>query len=89
MWVIEIMNRSVDLKHKIINLVWIIFLINVNYLNNILSLFLTMFGNFFGKDVKVKLIESARNGETENLRKILNKDASIVNYANEVVLMFF
>ena len=37
-----------------------------------------------------KLIKSAENGEIENILEILNKDASIVNYANEeVVLIFF
>jgi len=37
-----------------------------------------------------KLIESARNGTTEDLLEILNKDANIVNYANNwVVLIFF
>ena len=36
-----------------------------------------------------KLIESARNGKIENILEILNKDANIVNYANEVVLIFF
>ena len=42
------------------------------------------------EDLGNKLIESARFGKIENLRKILNKDANIVNYANEeVVLIFF
>ena len=36
-----------------------------------------------------KLLESAENGEIGNLLEILNKDANIVNYANEVVLIFF
>ena len=41
------------------------------------------------EDLGNKLIESARNGEIENLLEILNKDANIVNYADEVVLIFF
>ena len=41
------------------------------------------------KDLGNKLIESAKNGKIENLLEILNKDANIVNYANEVVLIFF
>ncbi len=42
------------------------------------------------EDLGNKLIESARNGESENILEILNKDANIVNYANEeVVLIFF
>ncbi len=40
------------------------------------------------KDLGNKLLESAENGEIENLLEILNKDANIVNYANEVVLIF-
>ena len=36
-----------------------------------------------------KIIDSAKNGEIENLLEILNKDANIVNYADEVVLIFF
>ena len=36
-----------------------------------------------------KLIESALNGNIENLIEILNRDANLVNYANEVVLIFF
>ena len=36
-----------------------------------------------------KLIRSANRGEIENLLEILNKDANIVNYADEVVLIFF
>ena len=36
-----------------------------------------------------KLLESANRGEIEDLLEILNKDANIVNYANEVVLIFF
>ena len=41
------------------------------------------------EDLGYKLIESARNGEIENLLEILIKDANIVNYADEVVLIFF
>ena len=40
-------------------------------------------------DLGNKLIDSAENGEIGNLLEILNKDATIVNYANEVVLIFF
>jgi hypothetical protein len=36
-----------------------------------------------------KLIVSAENGKIEDLLEILNKDANIVNYVNEVVLIFF
>ena len=41
------------------------------------------------EDLGIKLIESAENGKIENLLEILNKDANIVNYADEVVLIFF
>ena len=41
------------------------------------------------EDLGYELIESARNGKIENLLEILNKDANIVNYADEVVLIFF
>ena len=41
------------------------------------------------KNLGNKLIESAQNGDIENLKKIFNKDANIVNYADEVVLIFF
>ena len=36
-----------------------------------------------------KFIDSAKNGEIENLLEILNQDANIVNYADKVVLIFF
>ena len=36
-----------------------------------------------------KLIESAGNGKIENLLEILNEDANLVNYANQVILIFF
>ena len=39
-------------------------------------------------DLGYKLIQSAKNGKIENLLEILNKDANIVNYANEVVMIF-
>ena len=41
------------------------------------------------KRIGLQLITSAREGKIENIRAILNRDASIVNYANEVVLIFF
>ena len=42
------------------------------------------------EDLENKLFESAENGEVANILEILNKDASMVNYANEeVVLIFF
>ena len=41
------------------------------------------------EDLGNKLLESAKNCKIENLLEILNKDANIVNYANEVVLIFF
>ena len=41
------------------------------------------------EDLGNKLIESVKNGKIENLLEILNKDANIVNYANQVVLIFF
>jgi len=41
------------------------------------------------KDLGNKLIVSAVNGKIENILEILNKDANIVNYADEVVLIFF
>ena len=40
-------------------------------------------------DLGKKLLESAKYGKIGNLLEILNKDASIVNYANWVVLIFF
>ena len=42
-----------------------------------------------GEDLGNNLLESAKNGKIENLLEILNKDGNIVNYANEVVLIFF
>ena len=36
-----------------------------------------------------QLIESAQYGEIEYIQEILNKDANIVNYFDEVVLIFF
>ena len=42
-----------------------------------------------GKGLGNKLIESAKNGEIEKLRRILNQNANIVNYDNGVGLIFF
>jgi hypothetical protein len=41
------------------------------------------------EDLGNKLIVSAWNDNIENILEILNKDANIVNYADEVVLIFF
>jgi hypothetical protein len=41
------------------------------------------------EDLGNELIESARNGKIENLLEILNKDANIVNYATDEVVLIF
>ena len=41
------------------------------------------------KGLGEKLIKNAWNGRIEYLLDILNKDANIVDYTDEVVLIFF
>ena len=36
-----------------------------------------------------KLLESARHGQLEEIKAILNKDPNLLNYTDEVVLILF
>ena len=42
-----------------------------------------------GKGLGYNCLKNAKNGEIESLLKILNIDANLVNYANQVILIFF